>query len=364
MSNQVRPDREEIEIVAEEQAGEGAWTPIVGAETLLLLEKLPAESRNSVRDEALSVLSRCVPPSTTEGRETVLVVGYVQSGKTMSFTTVSTLARDNGYQLIIVITGTSVNLFNQSTGRIQDDLQLPDLSRGWKMFSNPTQRAGNARQSIESALQRWRDATVSANERQTVLITVMKNHRHLSNLTSLLSQLNLQGVPTLVIDDEADQAGLNNAVRQGTESSTYRRLVELREQLPQHTFIQYTATPQAPLLINLIDILSPRYAEVLTPGSTYTGGMTFFEQNLQLVRRIPVSDVPTRNNVLTEPPDSLLEAMRVFFVGVAAGMVLGSSPRNRSMMIHPSQKTNSHDDFNRWVTAIMNRWQRTLGNSS
>ncbi len=361
MSNQVRPEREEIEIIAEEQNDGGIWIPVVGAETLSLLEKLPTESRDSVRDEALSVLSRCVPPSMTEGRETVLVVGYVQSGKTMSFTTVSTLARDNGYQLIIVITGTSVNLFNQSTGRLQEDLQLPNLSSGWKLFSNPTQRAGNVRQSIESALQRWRDETVPANERQTVLITVMKNHRHLDNLTTLLSQLNLQGVPALVIDDEADQAGLNNAVQQGTESSTYRRLVQLKERLPQHTFIQYTATPQAPLLINLIDVLSPRYAEVLTPGSAYTGGMTFFEQNLQLVRRIPTNDVPTRNNVLTEPPESLLEAMRVFFIGVAAGMILGPPPRNRSMMIHPSQQRNSHDDFNRWVTAIMDRWQRILG---
>lgn len=358
MSN---PEQEEIEIIAERQTAEGLWTPVVGSETLALLERLSPENRDTVRDEALSVLSCCVPPTMADGRETVLVVGYVQSGKTMSFTTVSTLARDNGYQLVIVITGTSVNLFKQSTGRLQDDLRLPDLSRGWKMFSNPTQRTGNVRQSIESALQRWQDETVSPNERQTVLITVMKNHRHLDNLTSLLSQLNLQGVPTLVIDDEADQAGLNNAVQQGTESSTYRRLVQLKERLSHHSFLQYTATPQAPLLINLIDVLSPRYAEVLTPGSAYTGGITFFEQNLQLVRRIPPSDVPTRNNTLTAPPESLLEAMRVFFIGVAAGMILGPPPRNRSMMIHPSQQTNSHEDYNRWVTAVMNRWQQTFG---
>lgn len=337
----------------------GRWSPSVGSETLTLLERIPFESRDTVRDEAISILSRCVPPTQLQGQDTGLVVGYVQSGKTMSFTTVSALAHDNGYQLIIVITGTSVSLFKQSTERLRSDLRLPDRVRGWKLFTNPTLHS-TARRSIESALQRWKDESVSAAERQTVLITVMKHHGHLGKLIALLSQLDLRGVPILVIDDEADQAGLNNLVREGDESTTYRRLVHLRTRLPQHTFLQYTATPQAPLLINLIDILSPRFAEVLTPGPTYTGGTTFFEQNLQLVREIPESQVPTKENVLIEPPESLLEAMRIFFLGVAAGMVLGPYPYNRSMMVHPSHRTTQHEDYFLWVDHVMARWQRTL----
>src|SRR5690349_13721718 len=97
----------------------------------------------------------------------------------------------------------------------------------------------------------------------------MKNHRHLSNLIEVLSRLRLERVPALVIDDEADQAGLNTLVRQGDESTTYQRLVALRACLPHHTYLQYTATPQAPLLINLIDVLSPAFAQVLTPGDDY-----------------------------------------------------------------------------------------------
>jgi hypothetical protein len=41
--------------------------------------------------------------------------GYVQSGKTMSFETVAALARDNAYQVVIVVAGTSNPLFEQST---------------------------------------------------------------------------------------------------------------------------------------------------------------------------------------------------------------------------------------------------------
>src|SRR5947208_454087 len=94
------------------------WTPQVGPETELALEQFPADNKQTVRDEAIAVLSKCVPPSQNSGRETGLVVGYVQSGKTMSFTTVSALAQDNRYRMIIVITGTKTNLFRQSTERL------------------------------------------------------------------------------------------------------------------------------------------------------------------------------------------------------------------------------------------------------
>jgi hypothetical protein len=55
-----------------------------------------------------------------------------------------------------------------------------------------------------------------------------------------------------------------------------------------------------------------------------------------------------------------LEALRVFFLGVAAGFILGSPPNNRSMMVHPSQRTTQHADYVFWVNQIMARWQQTL----
>src|SRR5690606_26362168 len=145
--------------------------------------------------------------------------------------------------------------------------------------------------SIEDTLADWQDPSVSKAECQTVLITVMKNHRHLDNLAQLLSQLNLKHSPVLVIDDEADQAGLNTLVREGEESTTYRHLTSLRRHLPHHTFLQYTATPQAPLLINIIDVLSPNFVEVLSAGPDYVGGKDFFIDNRVLVRRILPSEV-------------------------------------------------------------------------
>src|SRR5690348_16904909 len=105
--NQESPSAEIVEVLEDEHAPGALWTPVAGTETLELLEHLglPPSGSQQLQEEAVAVLSRCVPPSTPMGSTAGLVIGYIQSGKTMSFTTVTALARDNGYKLIIVITG-------------------------------------------------------------------------------------------------------------------------------------------------------------------------------------------------------------------------------------------------------------------
>lgn len=195
----------------------------------------------------------------------------------------------------------------------------------------------------------------------TVLVTVLKHHRRMGNLTELLQAVGMQGVPVLIIDDEADQASLNTEVAQGEESTTYRRLMALRDTLPLHSYLQYTATPQAPLLVSIVDSLSPNFVEVLTPGDSYVGGHDFFVTNPRLVRTIPAADVPTNTNPLPEPPDSLLEALRIFMVGVAVGLMQDGNRGNRSMLVHPSHLTAQHQEYYNWVRDIFEEWKRILG---
>lgn len=80
----------------------------------------------------------------------------------------------------------------------------------------------------------------------------------------------------MIIDDEADQASLNGYAYKNSKNhsenweddaeftSTYRAILKLRSILPNHSYVQYTATPQGPLLISLLDLLSPKYHTVLT----------------------------------------------------------------------------------------------------
>ena len=273
----------------ENGVGGGRWQPVVGPETLdFLAHVVPAASHEDVRDAAASILGRGVSPRDGVGHETGLVVGYVQSGKTMSFETATALARDNGFQMVIIVAGTSNPLLEQSTGRVRRDLRLDvsDRPRNWIHFQNP-ENDDSTIQTLRDVFEDWRDEGTPDEYKMTALVTVLKHHQRLGNLTELVQSVGMEGVPVLVIDDEADQASLNTEAAQGEESTTYRRLMALRDVLPLHSYLQYTATPQAPLLVSIVDSLSPNFVEVLTPGSAYAGGRDFFTESQDLVRTIP-----------------------------------------------------------------------------
>lgn len=338
------------------------WRVVVGQEMLDFLQNsVPQAARDNLREAAVSIIGKGAPPMQEFAQETGLVVGYVQSGKTMSFEAVVALARDNGFPIVIVVTGSSRLLLGQSTGRLRQDLRLDDprRARRWLPFLNPGDDDSTV-QPIRDALAEWRDPRAPEEFKRTVLITVLKHHGRLQNLTDLIAALDLRGIPVLIIDDEADQISLNAQVSQGRTSTTYRRLMALRQALPNHTYLQYTATPQAPLLISIIDSLSPNFVYVLEPGGEYTGGQTFFGDNQPNVRVIPPHEVPTNDNPLSEPPETLLEALRVFMVGVAAGMRESGNVGNRSMLVHPSFRTAPHQEFYGWVRDIFDEWKRRL----
>lgn len=343
---------------------DGNWTPEQGEEVDRFLDAMtiPQESKEQLRSTSTSILSMGISPDGSGDRqETGLVVGYVQSGKTMSFEAVAALARDNGFQIIIVIAGTSNLLLAQSTQRLCKDLQVDSDAFRWQSYENPTL---SERDGIRRALDGWApSASIPPSRRKTVMITVLKHHTHLRALHELIRGLgNMERVPVLVIDDEADQASLNTKPTKD-RSPTYRCLIELRVALPLHTYLQYTATPQAPLLINILDSLSPNFVQVLDPGAGYCGGRDFFDPDIVLEEELPhICLIPEEEALPSEldaAPLSLLEAMRVFMVGVAAGLMAGES-RNRSMLIHPSRETLHHDRYESWIQNIRGEWKETL----
>jgi hypothetical protein len=356
-------NREQITI--DPTPDDGSWRPTIGVETQALLShlSLPYDNQQKLISETIEIFSKCGNPHNRTNSEIGLVFGYVQSGKTMSFTTLTALAKDNGYQIIIIIAGISTNLVTQSFTRLERDLRIDlrsDLQ--WLSFKNPRSNDITTRSQISTALQEYRDPTFPKEECKTILITVMKQRNHLPNLQELLQTQNLIGVPTLIIDDEGDQHSMNRYARQNAQqggnrrSAIYERISNLRDSIPHHTFIQYTATPQAPLFIDLMDTLSPNFIQLLTPGPEYTGGQTFFVEQPELTRVIQ-DIIPTEDP--TVPPQSLIYALQIFFLGVVKGIRFKEG-KNRSMMIHPSQLTYTHNDYFRFVNAIKNHFIETL----
>ena len=358
-------NQQHVEIVHDSSSNaQVLWSPDVGPETTRLMQAsdLDDTGQGSVLTQSVDILSRCANPSTQASR-TGLVVGYVQSGKTLSFTTVISLARDNGIPLIVLLAGTKQNLHDQTSERLARDLAVerPGGLSPWALLENPVPaQASMVAQNVKSMT----EAGVPEKFRRATVITVMKNPTRLNKVRSLIEDLVQYGVdvgttPILLVDDEADQAGLNAAVQieDKEATATYQSIVDLRAAIQRHTYLMYTATPQAPLLINLADVLSPDFVSVLTPGDGYTGGEYFFEQHAKtFVRRLSHAAVDAALSAnVQEPPAELCKALAAYFLVLAHR---GDGPV--SMLVHPSHTTNLHDRYGGFVSALCSAWKALL----
>jgi len=320
--------------------------------------------------ETNEILSNCTNPNLLiEQDVTHLTVGYVQSGKTMSFTALTALAADNGYRIVIFFAGTKNNLLTQTTKRLTKDLiSESNLNNLYKIIENPTSSLKNE---IRNKLR--------ITSRPTILITVLKHPKHVGELSvifkdkAMQQELGKQGV--LIIDDEADQASLNgfsyaNSKKATTsdewdeesdnkESSTYNSILNLRAAIPNHSYVQYTATPQGPLLISILDLLSPKSHTVLTPGKKYTGGKTFFEDFPDLVISIPDNELYNKDKNLTLPA-SLKEALQIYILSIALIVNHWKKVKFLSMMIHADRQKEISRLFHDWVKELIEKWTTIL----
>lgn len=339
------------------------FLPAIGEQAQRLLAQIPADARESVQQESLRVLSRC-GSSTDTWSAAQLVVGEVQSGKTMSFTTVMALARDNDYPLIVVLAGTKKNLLAQTEKRLKRDLGMTGDGglNPWRTWTNPTAVDAD---NLHRLLGEWSDPTVPADARQTAVIFVLKHAGRLNAVAGLLNEVfEGRGTPpirTLVVDDEADQASLNIKAAKGEESSVYAAVQGLRSSLARHIYLMYTATPQAPLLISIADSLSPEKVTMLTPGKDYVGGADLFaDPDSQFVRKITDLELPSALDPDAETaPPSLQDALAFWALALVVAQER-RSPRPLTMLVHPASTRDLHTKYNDWVSAILNDWRTTL----
>ncbi len=334
---------------------------------------LSAEGIVTFREETADILSHCNPHDAVTNRETThLVVGYVQSGKTMSFTGLTALALDNHYRILVYLAGTKNNLLEQTTKRLRKDLIDGGNSRcsRYKIHSNPTVNdASDIIGHLESL------------NRPLLLIPILKHYDHINKLTEIFAITKFKEImereTVMIIDDEADQASLNSYGRRNSQkdeeemSRTYDSILHLRSVLPGNTYIQYTATPQANILISMQDLLSPKSHTLLTPGEGYVGGKLFFGKgpnhdlfNGRLIKEIPADQVfHKKRNPLNKIPQSLKDALMLHIMAVAIVVewqkVEGIN--YLSMMVHPDNTKKWNKKFRDWIEYELNLWRELLG---
>ena len=327
------------------------------------------------REEASDVLAHCNPHYAVNLPETThLAVGYVQSGKTMSFTGVTALAIDNGYRVIIYMAGTKNNLLDQTQKRLRKDLIGKNGANNdyYKIHSNPTTA------DIDDIV-----GNLESIEKPIVLIPILKHYDHILKVRQLFNNSEIKELmaneTVIIIDDEADQASLNSYGRRNSKyeedskSRTYDAILKLRADLPGNTYIQYTATPQANILISMQDLLSPKSHTLLTPGEGYVGGKLFFGKgdngdlyNGELIVEIPEKEVfHKKYNPLTEMPQSLKDALMLHTLAVAIVVkwLKVDGINYLSMMVHPDNTIDWNKTFKEWIDNELRTWRRLMGKS-
>jgi len=335
---------------------------------------ITAKGAATLREETEHILAQCNPHNAICNKETThLVVGYVQSGKTMSFTGLSALALDNHYRVIVYLAGSKTNLLDQTTKRLKKDLIGKGVNNRefFKIHKDPQindidQIVGNL----------YADNTI-------LLIPILKHYKHIQDLTKIFKSNDfcevMSNETVLIIDDEADQTSLNSYGRKNSKKSeeeeeerskTYDAILEMRNSLHGNTYIQYTATPQANILICMNDLLSPKSHTLLTPGEGYIGGKLYFGRGEnhdlfrgRLIQKIPMEEVFHKTkNLLTNMPLSLKDALMMHILAVA--IVINYQHKDGinflSMMVHPDNTKKYNGQFKRWIDNQLKSWRKTI----
>ena len=339
---------------------------------------ITSQGAANLREETMHILSHCNPHDAVNRAEaTHLVVGYVQSGKTMSFTGVTALALDNGYRVVVYLAGSKNNLLNQTAKRLEKDLigKKGEHKDFYRLHKDP-----NPDEAEQIA------GHLNLSSHPIILIPILKHWKHIDKMVEIFKDADfkeaMEGETVLIIDDEADQASLNSYGRKNSKkdadglteeeqfSRTYESILKMRAVLPGNTYIQYTATPQANLLISMQDLLSPKSHTLLTPGEGYIGGKLYFGKgenhdlfNGELVCCIPDEEVfHKKYNQLNRMPKSLKDALMLHILAVAIVVkyLKVDDVEYLSMMVHPDNTKQWNKTFKDWTDTELKKWRRLL----
>jgi hypothetical protein len=327
--------------------------------------------RNDVLWESSKILSRCSNPKDLVSRRCLLILGEVQSGKTLSFTSVIALARDNNIPFTVVLAGTKRPLMRQNYEQLVSDLTRNSMGTAPQWFITNSLKSDSEAE-IHRAINNWYNEQVPQEFKQAVVIASMKTPAGINKVTNFLKKIqNSTGrtFPILIIDDEGDQASPNTKVLQDQFSATYDAISNLRDAAQNHSFLSYTATPEANLLLSLKDHLSPEGVVVLKPGEGYVGGYKLFvdrEFSRKFYVEIPADELSVARKPAFDdmPPLSLQSALAYFLVVLTIAQKRTIKVRPLSMLIHPDSTIDSHTKYKKWVKSILNKWSMHFDHSN
>lgn len=293
-----------------------------------------------------------------------LVLGHVQSGKTLNYIGLVNKAADAGYKVIIVLAGMQDNLRKQTQSRIDEGFIGLDTGK-----KKGEQRVGVGNINLEKrpnyGTTKVGDFSLKVVQQfgvqikdlpEPLILVIKKNGRILQNLLDWLELQTDNGQELdqalLLIDDEADNASINTNDEDKDPTKINGQLRQLLAKFARRSYVGYTATPFANVFINPearteidgADLFPRDFIYGINPPSNYMGPDQLFmdpEENSAIVD-IPDSDnwLPVKHrkdadvNGLSE---SLKEAIRTFVLAKAIRITRGDDRKHCSMLVNASR---------------------------
>jgi Z1 domain len=300
---------------------------------------------------------------------TGLIYGKVQSGKTNITIATLALAEANKFRCFIVLTSDNTSLGKQTAERFKSQLDGGPIACHWEEWKKDPVAFAHRR-----VMPYIKDDGV-------VLIST-KNVHHLDNLLTVLKNSGAKNVPTIIFDDEADNASLNtNEARKSkqgnqniSDSTIFEKIGKIRKEVINHIYLQITATPQSLLLQNLDHPCKPAFCAALPqPGDSYMGGDLFFEEEspyCSIVRGEEIEELKTQNGSINPGdtwniPSGLKLALCCFFLGAVYKMESNKDNEVKySFLAHICHKRVNHSNLGKIISEFVLQLDKSLRDNS
>lgn len=321
-----------------------------------------AEQQKSTLENAIRIYSKMPNDANNFGSNVGIVVGKVQSGKTANIITLSALALDNGYRIVILFLSDTNNLLTQNTERFKDAYDKVNKVKVCKKSTD-----GDFTTLIDPTALSYMHSTG-----KNLIICSLKHHGHIAQLTEYLKNSAFKDERVLIIDDEGDDIGLNTsgdryatnsngAVAEVNRTSTNQSIIGLKESFKKVAYISLTATPEANILLQNFQELAPDYCITMEPNSGYTGLIRFHSEDSDKVVVVDDHmDLKEENGI----PESFAKALTFFIAGCIVRKQREGDEVKHSMMVHPCRENDTQEIVYDKIKAYLEKIQHDLKNQN
>ncbi|CAG8514993.1 2654_t:CDS:2 [Cetraspora pellucida] len=174
-----------------------------------------------------------------------IMYGKIQSGKTKNFLALISFSFDKGYAICILLNSSIVSIANQNKERVEDCFK--EEKEKVKILVVEKNKNQLENENGEALQRKW------VGKGKKIIIVIPKHHSWLEKVIQFITKNKiLFSNKVLIVDDEGDQASLNNnATRTNQEATKTNDLINrMRNELPHHSYVFVTATPFANIIVD------------------------------------------------------------------------------------------------------------------